>query len=109
MATNSLVFHWCVKTLHSRLEIQNFFLSIEKYINCLLCSHPKRNFVSLLGQVISSIFYINTNEIPGELLCENLISSHVKISPLLWLHNKLCLSQQKTIKVKWFGMSLVFI
>ena len=56
---------------------------------------------------------MNTNEIPGELLRKNLISSYVKItceiSPLLWLHNKLCLSQQKTIKVKWFGNSLVFI
>ena len=109
MATNSLVFHWCVRTIRGRLEIRNFFLSVEKYINCLLCSHAKRNFVSSLVQVISSIFYINTNEIPGELLRENLISSHVKISPLLWLHNKSCLSHQKTIKVEWFGMSLVFI
>ena len=25
-------------------------------------------------------YYINTNEIPGELLCENLVSSHVKIT-----------------------------
>ena len=33
-------------------------------------------------------YYINTNEIPGELSRESLISSHVKISPLLWLHNK---------------------
>ena len=40
--------------------------------------------------------------------CENnMLSSHVKISPLLWLHNKLRLSHQKTIKVKWFGISLV--
>ena len=38
------------------------------------------------------IYYINTNEIPGELSRENLISSHVKISPLLWLHNKSRLS-----------------
>ena len=56
-----------------------------------------------------TLYYINTNEIPGELSRENLISSHVKISPLLWLHNKSCLSHQKTIKVKWFGISLVFI
>ena len=49
------------------------------------------------------------NEIPGELSCKNSISSHVKISPLLWLHNKSRLSHQKTIKVKWFGISLVFI
>ena len=42
--------------------------------------------------------------------CENnMLSSHVKISPLLWLHNNSCLSHQKTIKVKWFGISLVFI
>ena len=42
--------------------------------------------------------------------CENnMLSSHVKISPLLWLHNKSRLSHQKTIKVKWFGSSLVFI
>ena len=33
-------------------------------------------------------YYINTNEIPGELSRENMISSHVKRSPLLWLHNK---------------------
>ena len=54
-------------------------------------------------------YYINTNEIPGELSHENLVSSHVEISPLLWLHNKSHLSHQKTIKVKWFGSSLVFI
>ena len=42
--------------------------------------------------------------------CENnMLSSHVKISPLLWLHNKSHLSHQKTVKVKWFGISLVFI
>ena len=39
----------------------------------------------------------------------NMLSSRVKISPLLWLHNKSRLSHQKTIKVKWFGISLVFI
>ena len=44
---------------------------------------------------------------PGELLRENMISSCVKISPLLRLHNKSRLSHQKSIKVKWFGISLV--
>ena len=53
--------------------------------------------------------YISTNEIPGELSRENLLSSHMKISPLLWLHNKSLLSHQKTVKVKWFGSSMVFI
>ena len=65
--------------------------------------------------ILSDIFryiimeYINTNEMPGELSRENMLSSHVKISPLLWLHNKTRLSHQKAIKVKWFGSSLVFI
>ena len=31
-----------------------------------------------------------------------------KRSLLLWLHNKLRLLQQKNIKVKWFGISIVF-
>ena len=30
----------------------------------------------------------------------------MKISPLLWLHNKSRLSHQITIKVKWSGISL---
>ena len=37
-----------------------------------------------------------------------MLSSHVKISPLLWLHTKSCLSYQKTVKVKLFGISLVY-
>ena len=56
-----------------------------------------------------TLHYINTNEIPGDRSHENLISSHVKISTLLWLHSKSRLSHQKPIKVKWFGISLVFI
>ena len=49
-----------------------------------------------LWVIIKYIYYINTNEIPGELLRENLISSHVKISPLPFFHNKSCLSHQKS-------------
>ena len=56
-----------------------------------------------------AFYYINTNEIPGEISRENMISSHVKISPLPWLHNKSRLSQEKTVSLKWFGISLVFI
>ena len=50
-------------------------------------------------------------KLPGELSRENnmLIFSGVKISPLLWLHNKSRLVQEKTVSVKWFGISLVFI
>ena len=68
--------------------------------------------VSLQFQELKVFFfyYINTNEIPGELSRENMTSSHVKItcylrtkrSPLLWLHNKSRLSQRK---VKWLGIS----
>ena len=38
-----------------------------------------------------------------------MLFSHVKISTLLWLHNKSRLSKEKTVSVKWFGISLVFI
>ena len=34
-------------------------------------------------------FNINTNEIPSELSRENMISSHLKRSLLLWLHVKI--------------------
>ena len=39
----------------------------------------------------------------------NKLFSHVKISPFIWLHNKSRLSEEKTVSVKWFGISLVFI
>ena len=43
---------------------------------------------------ITLIYYINITEIPGELWRENMIIfTHMKRSLLLWLHNKLCLSQ----------------
>ena len=50
-------------------------------------------------------YYINTNEIPSELLCENMVSSHVKRSLLLWLHTKMRLSMPFA---KRFSISLVF-
>ena len=49
-----------------------------------------------LNDIVITTYYTNTSEIPGELSRENLISSHVKISPLLWLHNKPHRSDQKT-------------
>ena len=40
----------------------------------------------------------------------NLLSSHVKRSLLLWLYRKSHLvHKKKNIRVKWFGISLVFI
>ena len=143
------------RTLHGRLEIRNFSSRVEKIFH-----HSKGNFVSLHGHVISSIYYINTNETEyiadsikvalgiGKLLfgghsskslhcsicpkdrlpkqpalfwfscivtrwafaqkhdifmCENnMLFSHAKRSPLLLLHNKSHLLQQKAIKAKWF-------
>ena len=38
-----------------------------------------------------------------------MLISHLKRSLQLWLHDKSRLSKQKTIKVKWFGISLMFI
>ena len=58
---------------------------------------------------INLLYYINANEIPSELSGKNMISSretnmlssHVKRSPLLW--------QKKGVELKWFCISLVFI
>ena len=52
------------RTLHGRLEIQNFSLSVEKYFTSehskrvKYFQHKKRNFVSPSGHVISSINFI---------------------------------------------------
>ena len=96
--------------LHANLQPS---ITSTLYNNCLYQNNDGslvkgKNKVQISNGIITT-YYINTNEIPGELLCKNLISSQVKISPLLWLHNKSHLSHQKTIKVKWFGSSLVFI
>ena len=42
-------------------------------------------------------YYINTSEIPGEVSRENMISSQVKRSPLLWLHNNSRTLRQKKL------------
>ena len=72
------------------------FLINFNFYQTILESSPRTRFMVDIKKLF---YYINTNEIPGELSRENLISSHVKISPLLWLHNKSRLSHQKTIKV----------
>ena len=95
------------------MQIYNHQLQVHYYNNCFYQNNDGslvkgKSKVQISNGIITT-YYINTNEIPGELLRKNLISSHVNISPLLWLHNKSHLSRQKTIKVKWFGSSLVFI
>ena len=55
--------------------------------------------ISIYIHILNYLFiYINATEIPGELSRENMISSHGKRWPLLWLHNKSRLSQKKSIK-----------
>ena len=43
----------------------------------------------LRNTVKTCVYHINTNEIPSELSRENMISSRVKRSLLLWLHIKI--------------------
>ena len=74
----------------------------------LTSGHPNTS-IKLNNKVTNdrniSFYYINTNEIQGELSRENMIftcennklSLHVKRSPLLWLHNKSSLSQGKNV------------
>ena len=57
----------------------------------LFRSEPKHlidSFFHPITKLNNSFYYINTSEIPSELSRENFISSHVKRSPSLWLHNK---------------------
>ena len=53
------------RTLHGRLEIQNFSSCVEKNISQVsaanewnIFQHSKRNFISRRGHVISSIYFI---------------------------------------------------
>ena len=76
----------------------------KHFLTCLV-----QNGLFHFAIIIIVFYYINTNEIPGELSRENMISSHVKRSQLLWLHDTSRLRSKKNVKVKWFGISLVFI
>ena len=53
------------------------------------------------------IYYINTNEIAGEPSHENLWQFHSFYDYII--NRPFHTIDQKTIKVKWFGSSLVFI
>ena len=66
-------------------------LSINFNVLCLLkqCFLIKCNIGPLYTAPDTwdtDVYYINTSEIPGELLCENMISSHVKIT--CYLHKR---------------------
>ena len=72
-------------------DINNNFYHVKK--------KRKKYQVSFRVKTLYSVF---TRE--NHMLC-----SHVKSSPLLWLHNKSRFSQQKTIQLKWFGIWLMFV
>ena len=52
---------------------------------------------SFVFAVLIVPYYVNTSEIPGEVSRENMTSSQVKRSPLLWLHNNSRTLQQKKL------------
>ena len=65
--------HFILCKVFSFVQINIFAEEVVKTL-----SVSKLSFLKRLKNTY--IYYINTNEIPGELLRENLISSHVKIT-----------------------------
>ena len=53
------------------------------------------------------LLYINTNEIPSELSRENVTSSHVKRSLLLWIHIKIVPLEMFSVSAWRYGISLL--
>ena len=103
------------RRLYACINTWKFKASIPEKLH--YCQRSKKWFTWHVISIISENkphYYINTNEMLGELSRENLIftcennmlSSHVKISPLLWLHNKSRLSHQKNY---WSEMVWYFI
>lgn len=74
----------------------------------------KRNSCFIRLQITCTFYYMKTNEIPGELSHENIISLHVKIKyhPYVWKHH-LCIgyiiNDAFSVKMKWFGILLGFL
>ena len=103
------------------LEIEIlFFISItnsrvlsgknQKHDRAPLKSANKRMRYYDNGSIYEIIHWIiNNSEIPGELSIKNsknnMLSAHVEISPLLWLHDK----SREDIQVKWFRILLAFV
>ena len=80
------------------------FESVNEIRKCLSCGIVYRQTRYVKN---SFIYYINTNEIAGELLRENLWKFHRCYDYII--NRSFHTIDQKTIKVKWFGSSLVFI
>ena len=107
-----------LRTLQTLLILSCSYFDPEHYQSlfvyftslCLLCmiGLPLWDTVNTHTKNNKLYYYINKTNARWA-FARNMISSCVKISLLLRLHNKLHLSHQKSIKVKWFGISLVFI
>ena len=104
LANKNLLFYRCLfvyitkRTLHGGFKIwilfssgKTIFYERAQRVSKILFL-PRENKIHIFAPPCN-ILYIFTCEIP----------------PLLWLHNKSRLSHQKTIKVKWFCISMVFI
>ena len=55
---------------------------------------PTKRYARRTTSYKKPVYYMNTSEIPSKLSRESFISSPVKRSPSLWLHNKSRLSKQ---------------
>ena len=102
----------CFPFPFTRLFVFTMYENLRKWENRF-----KVLIKNLLFSKINVIYCINISEISGELLCKNMISSHMKItllfshmkrSPFPWLHYNSSLLQPKTVSVKYFGFALVF-
>jgi len=69
--------------------------------SCHNWTHLTIKNVLLLLDLNTVLYYVNTSEIPSKHSCENFISSHVKRSPSLWLHNKSRLWKQADLVFNW--------
>ena len=87
----SIKWYWLVLT---NIDFIIWIPRVKCMINCV---HSECSFHHDCIHIC--FYYINTSEIPGEILHKSMISSQVKRSPLLWLYNKLLLSQEKAIEV----------
>ena len=108
-----------VTHLFSSLYQLNFFIkqlvNVREQIpknNTKKCNVLVRDVLSATSHSSNNSLY-NTNDIPGKTI---MLSSCVKRTPLLWLHDKshlrlssLYIRTTKNIRVKWFGISLAIL
>ena len=77
---HKLIYTWSVKPQINIIQFKKKLLNIQRISPFLIGSNPQVNF----------FYYINTNEVLGELSRKNLISSHVKITCYLHMWKYHC-------------------